>query len=646
MQTLAKVTMATRLYRSDLDGLRAVAVLIVLLFHLDIELFSGGYVGVDIFFVISGFLITGIIRDELTAREFSIWRFYERRIRRIFPALFAMLAIVTVVAWLLLMPRDFKDFGQSLAATTLFASNILFLFEAGYFDAPAELKPLLHTWSLAVEEQFYVVFPLLLWAVWRWLNAWLIPILIVLFVLSFAFAVYGTNHYPVTTFFLSPSRSWELLAGALLALNVLPIWPRPIAVAASWLGLACVIAATLMFDSETPFPGYAALLPVAGAVLLIHSGTGSSHRFSANALLSLGPAVFVGLISYSLYLWHWPLVVFTKYYFIRDLTVLDQIMIAAASIAAAYLSWRFVEQPYRRREVAGRRPMLFGQAASAMAIASVIGVILYERQGFPDRFPPAVAAIERDRAHVPFHRHCAAETLARDNVCIRGHEDRTPDFMLLGDSHGISIAPAVFAAAEKVGRAGIQFTVPGYRPFLDYRRARYAAIDEETDAELRRVLARHPNVKTIFVIAHWQRATWVDYVDGVTGEPVQDEVIALGLQALVAAYPERQFIIIRDFPISKYFGANRLAREIAFGRELTSSIPRAGHELMNATYIPYLATVEDHPNATVTHLDDVYCSEHNCYAMENNRSLYRDDNHLSLFGAMKAKPFFIDFLQP
>ena len=262
-------------YRPDIDGLRALAVMVVILFHADIPGFSGGFVGVDIFFVISGFLITSIILKEINADNFSISRFYERRVRRIFPALFFVLAFTLIASYIIFYYKDFEAFGESLIATTLFASNILFWSQSGYFDTVATTKPLLHTWSLAVEEQFYIFFPLLLVAINRVSKSRYFGWLLCISLCSFFASIYGIYNHPVATFYLVPTRAWELLFGSLFAIGVIPElqsnFHRNIL---SILGLGFIAFSVFVYTELTLFPGVAALAPVMGAGMIIYSGTG------------------------------------------------------------------------------------------------------------------------------------------------------------------------------------------------------------------------------------------------------------------------------------------------------------------------------------------------------------------------------------
>ena len=363
-------------YRPEIDGLRAIAVAAVILFHAGFALFGGGFVGVDVFFVISGFLITSIIVEELKTGRFSVLRFYERRARRILPALFTVMAACVPFAYRLLSPDDLKDFAQSLAAICLFASNVLFWGESGYFDTQAELKPLLHTWSLAVEEQFYVVFPLLLLAAWRLGRKFLLALIGVIAVVSLFTSVDEVRNFPSAAFYLLPSRAWQLLVGALASL-VADRWPsaalrqpavRLAGEAFGWGGMAMIVMALFLFDERTPFPGLNAALPTVGTVLVL---LGASDRTSVGRMLAWRPLVGLGLISYSAYLWHQPLFAFTKHALLADLPTDLAVVLCAVTIVLACLSWRYVEQPFRDRSLISRGAVF---ALSAAGMAAFVGL--------------------------------------------------------------------------------------------------------------------------------------------------------------------------------------------------------------------------------------------------------------------------------
>lgn len=342
-------------YRPEIDGLRTLAVIPVILFHAGFKRFSGGFVGVDIFFVISGYLITTIILAELEAGKFSIINFYERRARRILPALFLVMAVCMPFAWLWLLPSDMEDFSQSVAAVSAFASNILFWRESGYFETTAELKPLLHTWSLAVEEQFYVLFPLFLMLTWRLGKKCIVTTLAVVAVASLIAAHWGAFNKPPFTFFMLPTRGWELMIGSFIAFHFSSqhrfVQNNKINQSLSAVGLLLIIYSIFAFSERTPFPSLYALLPTIGAALIILFAIPNTL---VGALLSSKAFVGIGLISYSAYLWHQPLFAFARHRSLHEPNLLVFAMLSVVALVLAYFSWRFVEQPFRRKTVINR----------------------------------------------------------------------------------------------------------------------------------------------------------------------------------------------------------------------------------------------------------------------------------------------------
>ncbi len=364
-------------YRREIDGLRAGAVLPVILFHAGFSIFSGGYVGVDVFFVISGYLITSIIIGDLRNGRFTIAGFYERRARRILPALFFVMLCCIPFAWTLMLPAQLADFTKSLIAVSLFGSNILFGGQDGYFGP--EAQPLLHTWSLAVEEQYYIVFPLLLMGLWRYRRNRILTVIIALAALSLLVAELGWRINPKANFYFTPSRIWELLAGALCAFAPAPR-PGLRSNLLSGLGLALIVGAILHFDESLPFPSLYTVIPVAGSALIILFA--AEQTWTAR-LLSIRPLVGIGLISYSAYLWHQPLFAFARLSSVEPPGTVLLLSLAAASLALAYLSWRFVEQPFRRGPVFGFGQRKFIFSASAMGIAAFITLgVLSDNTGY------------------------------------------------------------------------------------------------------------------------------------------------------------------------------------------------------------------------------------------------------------------------
>lgn len=376
-------------YRAEIDGLRAIAVLPVIFFHAGFKAFEGGFVGVDVFFVISGYLITTIILSDLNQGRFSIVNFYERRARRILPVLFFVMLCCLPVAWFCLLPNHLIDFCQSLMAVSTFSSNILFWSESGYFATAAELKPLLHTWSLSVEEQYYVLFPLFLMGLWKLRKKWIFASLIVAAVISFVLAQWGAYHAPKATFFLLPTRGWELAIGALIAFyflykkNQAELFKSRIYIkeALGLLGIILIIYSVFAFSKSTPFPSVYALVPTVGTALIVIFSTSETL---AGRLLSSKLMVGVGLVSYSAYLWHQPLFAFARHKSLAEPSPLQLTVLSILSIILAFFSWRFVEVPFRNKNAIGRKKVIGFAVFGSMAffVAGGAGALA---EGWPER---------------------------------------------------------------------------------------------------------------------------------------------------------------------------------------------------------------------------------------------------------------------
>jgi len=430
-------------YRPEIDGLRAIAVIPVILFHAGFQLFSGGFVGVDIFFVISGYLITTIILADLEAGRFSILNFYERRARRILPALYVVMAFCLPFAWLWLMPRDTEEFSKSVMAVLVFASNIFFWRQSDYFDADTELKPLLHTWSLGVEEQFYVIFPVFLMLAWRLGRKRIVVLLTITALLSLALAEYAVSRKPDATFFLLPTRAWELAMGSLIAFyldgkerdRLTPVLHQIL----SLVGLGLIALGVLTFSKETPFPGFSALIPTVGAGLIIVFALPGTL---VGRLLASRVLVGVGLVSYSVYLWHQPLLSFTRH---RSFTEPNNEVIAlilALTFGLAYVTWRYVEQPFRRKDIVTKRLVWRFSFASAVALAvCTVGLQLTTAE-YQSRLGNDSDRLYRLRTCL-FDPQQSFETLVQNHcnsvqpsaIPAGGGQARTPKvFVLFGDS--------------------------------------------------------------------------------------------------------------------------------------------------------------------------------------------------------------------
>ncbi len=640
-----------RSYRPDIDGLRFLAVLPVMLFHARIPWFDGGYVGVDVFFVISGYLITGIISKELNAGRFSLLEFYERRARRILPALLVTIAATMVAAAVIALPSQFASMGVSMVAAALFSSNIYFWKTSDYFADASEMLPLLHTWSLSVEEQFYIFFPVLLILIAKWRQNTRLRVLLGIMFASAIVSVYGVTHRPVAAFFLAPTRAWELLLGSLLAFGYVPVrfaqaWREPLAIA-GFLGIAVPVA---LYTEQTGFPGLAALPPCIGTAILLQTGAGKGTMVSR--LMSLRPVVWFGLISYSLYLWHWPVLAFLRMYLARvDLEPAIGLTAIAASTGIAVLSWHFVERPFRNRGFL-TRAQLFALAGTLTVIIAGLGAAIWQQGGVPDRFSRrandlAAAANDFD----PRSRECMSR-LPSDPFCRIGTSDRQePDFLLWGDSHAGALLPAIESAALARGRSGMLASRSACPPLLGVVRqdmARAEQCRDFNDAVVRDLAANGQGVNLVILAGRWallatgERYTnepglGVVIVDAESGAAIPNGNLAVferGLQRTIAALVEmgKSVVVLGGVPEIGWNVPLNLARAEAWRRP-TPPVPTAAEVARrNATVDAVFERLEASVPFRSVSLAALLCPD-TCLVLHQDRPLYLDDNHLSRYGA-------------
>ena len=653
-------------YRPEVDGLRAVSVLGVVLYHAGLG-FPGGYVGVDVFFVISGFLITSIIHRGILAGTFSLKDFWSRRIRRILPAVTACVLVVLAAGAYVLEPVAYEDLAGAAAAQALMSSNVYFWWTTDYFAESADFQPLLHTWSLAVEEQFYLFFPFALVAVMRWARRWVGVLLAVAAVLSFAACLFGTQSYASATFFLLPTRAWELLLGALLAVHRERIrLPRAVSELAGAGGLAAIAVAFFVLDKATPFPGTAALLPVLGAAAFL-VGTQAGPTF-AGRLLSLRPLVFVGLISYSLYLWHWPVFAFSKHMFVERSTA-HLLVLIVLSFVLAVASWRLVETPFRRGNLLSERRVAYRFGLATTAIVAVAAGALKWADGVPARFGPETLVLAADiewNGPEGLVEGAAVNPVGREPVT-----GSAPDFVVWGDSHARMLAELVDQRAEAFGLAGELHLTNGVVPVTGLWRASWtpekrARILEQNEAILASVLERR--VPHLVLISRWANncagRNAVEVAAGsrptetlVTDDPgrgeseldptaasaslarqlqhMLDRLEAAGTRVwVIAQVPETDDRdTARHVYIAERFGA--------WNRFDAHTTTRAEHDARQAAVVAAFAAI-DSPALTI--LDPsapLFENEEGRLRVLDGRALYRDDNHLTRAGVERlAAPVF------
>jgi len=443
-------------YRAEIDGLRALAVLPVILFHAGFEWFSGGFVGVDVFFVISGYLITTIIVSEMAEGKFSIVNFYERRARRLLPALFFIMAACLPFAWMWMLPSQLKDFSQSLVAVSIFSSNILFWLESGYFSESAEAKPLLHTWSLAVEEQYYILFPIFLMLTWRLGIKWISILLSVVFVISLGVAAWATQYAADPkiisgAFFLLPTRGWELLIGVFAALYLkynTHLKSHTVNQVLSLLGFGMIVYSILAFDETTPFPSLYALIPTIGTGLLILCAI---PKTLIHKLLSRKFIVGIGLVSYSAYLWHQPLFAFARIFF-NEVSLYTFITLILIVFLAAYLTWKYIESPFRSKQSISRNNIFIGSFVLAILFI-IIGLTGHLKQGFGSRInidgSGKIEAIAKEWEFSGYPPHRLVKQTINNYFSVGNTSANNSAMLFIGDSHAYQYWNAIANYIEK-----------------------------------------------------------------------------------------------------------------------------------------------------------------------------------------------------
>ena len=503
-------------YRADIDGLRALAVLAVILFHTFPNELPGGFVGVDIFFVISGYLITQIILEELVSGNFTAASFYARRIRRIFPALIIVLVATFAFGWLYFLPMELLSLGKNILASALFSANLMLLSEVSYFDVAAHMKPLLHLWSLGIEEQFYLVWPLLLWLLPR---KRLLLTTGIIFSASFALNIAMIAQYPSETFYLPFTRAWELMAGAALAQTSRKDGRHHDLFAA--IEIATIALSFLLINTKTLFPGWAALAPVVGTVFLIRS----EGSFLSRAVLSHRAAVNIGMISYPLYLWHWPLLVFAELLKFKRLTDLERGLVIALTFVLAWLTYKFIERPIRFGRRRSTKPLVACMAA--LAVAALVPALGYGPT-LPDPISRMITVLD------PMEGLRVGECLLSDRAqdafppnCV---DQKHPLVVIWGDSTASALVPG-FRSLQSSRNFGIaQFTVTSCPPLL----IRSGSMTEGCLEQNRKIvdLIRDSSPDTVLLHAYWHENYEVENL-----RPTVEALRALGIGRIVILGP-------------------------------------------------------------------------------------------------------------
>jgi peptidoglycan/LPS O-acetylase OafA/YrhL len=628
-------------YRADIDGLRALAVLSVIGFHAFSFLNKGGFIGVDIFFVISGFLISTIIFDSLERDSFSFVEFYIRRIKRIFPALLLVLTASFIFGWFVLLPDEYKQLGQHIAGGAGFVSNFILWNESGYFDNAAITKPLLHLWSLGIEEQFYICWPLLLAFVWK--RKWsFVAVTAIIGIISFAVNIYTLNKNSITAFYLPTSRFWELMIGGLLAYINLhrPHLNQHYKNAQSIFGFILLTLGLLLLNKERAFPGWWALLPTAGTFFLISAGP---KGWFNQHVLSNKFLVWIGLISYPLYLWHWPLLSFTR--IVNGMQPSTEMSLAAVlvSFLLAWLTYSLMEKPARQ----GSNKKMAMALMIVMAIIFGIGLVINLNDGMVNRgnINSLMAKTLRANSRIfvlsrQSDNSCPENNnkqLVSEEICLSN--SKSPALLFVGDSHAMALYSSIYAGKVKnpsilisghacLPYANLEYT-PTYQNNWDNNCTQIAQ-------EALRFAQKNDSVKTIII------SNWAPLMEAGKPSRYRKNSIPLDEQA---AFIEgngyfietllkmgKQVIYMVDVPQFKY-GPIDCERRGSSGCYLDES------EFINSrlNYMKALQVLQKkYPGLNVFDSSSLFCKEGICSNKDNNGYLYMDVAHLSIYGSEKT----------
>lgn len=649
-------------YRAEIDGLRALAVIPVVLFHAGFELFGGGFVGVDVFFVISGYLITTILINELESNRFSFLNFYERRARRILPALFFVMLVCIPFAWLWMMPSQLKDFAQSYVAVSVFASNVFFWMESGYFDTATEEKPMLHTWSLAVEEQYYLLFPILLLLAWRQGKDRVFWLIVVLAAISLAVSEWGWRHDRSANFYLAHARAWELFAGSIAAFIVTKrgVMSNNFL---SFVGLIAILFSIFFFDKTTPFPSVYALVPVLGVVLIILFG--EKQTYTAR-ILSTKLFVGIGLVSYSAYLWHQPLFAFARIRLAGEPSAFLMGGLSLVALLLAILSWKFVETPFRNKTKYTSRKIYAGSALMLLIFIS-LGAIGHKLSGFEHRVDQGLLAkISQAEERYSNYENCHFNTGVPQHPipeCVDYLIDDSPSVLLMGDSHletlGRQIQEQLFA--QNVGSYSISYALcPPVTGLYIVSKDSSHQCHEHNTAMLD--YAESQGVSTIILVGRFPLyqlgnrydneeggvekgdISHADTIDRV-GTPASwndkeriDRVSAVYQDQLTKMSKRFNVIVFETVPEVGWTVPDYLSNLTRFDQSCADdcivSHNYDSHLKRVTVFNDVLDSIES-PSLARFKVSDTFCDSltNKCVAADERGILYRDDDHLSILGA-------------
>lgn len=648
-------------YAPFIDGLRAIAVSSVVLHHIGFPFASGGFIGVDVFFVISGFLIISQIVQGLEARSFSLSDFWARRVLRILPTYLLVIVCCAVIApFVFVMPDEYEDFAKEVGLSAVMAVNQLFLSQQGYFDQDSQAKVLLHLWSLAVEEQFYIVAPLLLIGLWRVATAYRAAAIALLFAASLAGCIYWTDRYGNSNaaFYLMPLRAWEFIAGGALSLLV-PYVRRSPAILADAFGLgglAIILSTVWGFGATMPYPSFWAVLPVAGVCAVILAGISRPESTSAR-LLSLSPFVGLGLVSYALYLWHWPLLTFARLYRFGETSLLIDVLAGGIIPLLLAIATRYVvELPIQRWRRAQPSPVSWRTSRQGLTACVAIGLLGYASFAGFAASVDQVTANTASRSPIDDLEACRLNAMS-DAGCANG----APIGLLLGDSHAGASAPALSAYAKESGVVLATGTVAACIPILDLKVFGMDESMRDRCNALRANVRRLLNGKALapgfaILISNWPMyfAKESKYALGLEQADApavnREDVFVANLRHTIDFLLQsgtKRILVVGPVPLFERPapGCVRRSDDLHLPRDKKCSVPRQEQNLRRDAVVKWLSeSLSRYASENVRFIDPVgsFCDDSICRSYTADTVLYVDRGHLSDEGMKKVLSDFAD----
>ncbi|SMF79483.1 acyltransferase family protein [Candidatus Pelagibacter sp. HIMB1321] len=632
-------------YRSEIDGLRALAVIPVIFYHAGFELFKGGFVGVDVFFVISGYLITSIILDEMRNKEFSLINFYERRARRILPALFFVMLVSIFFAWNWMQPMQMKNFSQSLVAVSIFSSNILFWLETGYFEEISEEKPLLHTWSLAVEEQYYLFFPILLLFIWKFGRKKIISIFLTILITSLFLSEYTSRFYKEANFYLAPFRIWEIFFGSITAVMTKDKIIRDNNLL-STIGLIAILFSIFFFDETIRFPSFYTLFPVLGSVLIIIFA--NNNKGFVTKFLRIKLIVGIGLVSYSAYLWQQPIFAFVKIRFLDEPSKFIMFLLSIFTLLIATFSWKYIEKPFRQNKnspISKKNFILF----------SIIGIFFFTTLGLYGHFQKGNIVkyqISPTITETIVRSNKQSECFGKDFIhkrddwyCIIGDKTIKPSLVVFGDSHALSFLPTIDTSLQQLGESAYFIATHACPPLLNI----HSFHDNQSLRNCNKLNERVLNfikvndIKNIFLVARWTYYTDGGY-DGndfsyialenknIKNKDVSRNAFKVGIEKTLASYKKLgvKLTVITQIPQQKHKALDLYFESLRSGDSVQNiSLKRSDHDNLQN----FVSSIFENKNIDLLDFTDIFCTSEICAVGDELNSLYYDDDHLSLSGS-------------